>query len=254
MTSAAARTITPADNQRPLLTEAELKTEFAAQITKLQEIVDAAKQAVAPVFEDDEDLTAAKEQAPKLRGAWKRLEDLRKERKKPFDDGGDVVHVFFKSLQKLVTDVETAQLIAATAYLKKKDEAEKKKQQAIESQQREASAKLAEQAQQQAAAGDVKGALSTQEASEAAGAVADQAAAMVDAKPAERARTTTSAGTATLVDKYSFEIVNKTLIDAFKLFSYFTDVEINAALARAVTAGVRELAGVRIFRDPKARL
>lgn len=255
MATAAAHKAPPAgDNLRPLITEADLKDEFAPQIAKLQEIVNAAHAAVPPVFEDDDDLTQAKEQAPKLRGAWKRLEDLRKERKKVFDSGGDTVHDFFKALQKLVTDVETAQNTAATNYLRKKAAAAQAAQLKKEAEDRAEAERLRQAAVDQAKAGHLSEAVTTQAASEKAATRADDAASLASGKPADLARTTTSAGTATLEDRYDFTIEDTTQLDVFKLQPYFLDTEIKAAIARAVKAGVRELRGVKIFAAPKARL
>ncbi len=241
------------DNSKPLITAAELRREYEHVDKALAEIEKAAE-AVPPVFEDDDDLNLAKEMAPRMRGASKRVEHYRKEAKAPFDDAVAVVQEVFKAFDARMTALLTKHETAATAYLKKKDAKAKADQLAREAEERAAAAKLADAAKEQAAAGQLTEAVKTQAAAEAATTRADKAQTLADARPAERARTTTEAGTSTLEDRYSFRIIDKTKIDAFKLFPYLTAIELDSVLTRFVKAGGRQLDGVEIFSDAKARL
>jgi hypothetical protein len=240
-------------NALPLITEDQLKKDFAHVEEALKKLEDRAAE-VPAVFEDDEDLNAAKAIAPDLRKAAKRIDDLRDLTKGPYREAGDLVQRFFKALEKRMTDLEAKHNVSATSYLRKKDAAVKAAQAAAEAAAREEAARLEREAAEQAKAGQLQEAVQTQAAAQQATAQAEQASAMIDARPAERARTTTAAGTSTLVENYDFKIVDRTKIDAFKLFSYFTETEVNAALARFVKQGGRDLAGVNIFPAHKARL
>jgi hypothetical protein len=241
-------------NALPLITEDQLKKDFAHVEDAIQKLEKRGTDDVPSVFEDDDDLDAARAFAPDLRKAIKRINDLRELTKAPFLTAGNLVQSHFKALEKRVADIDMKINAAATSYLNKKAARAAAEQRRIEAEQRAEAARLASEAAQQAAAGKLQEAVQTQTASEAAGKRAEVAADLVDARPAERARTTTASGTSTLVENFGFKIVDRTKIDAWKLLGYFTDTELNAALGRFVKQGGRELAGVEIFPDHKARL
>jgi len=248
-----ARQAAPGDNRPALITAAQLAKDFSHVDTALKDI-EAAAADVPPVFEDDDDLDMAKALAPKLRGAAKRIEELRKQTKEPFDAAGKVVQEFFKGLDRRVSDLLEKHEAAARDYLVKKQRAEAARQAEIAKAERERAAALASAAAEQAGAGRLDEAVATQAASQAAAKTADRAQAMTEARPADLARTTTASGTATLENRWGFKIVDRVKLDVWALQGYFTDAEIEAAVARFVKAGGRKLQGVEIFPDPKARL
>lgn len=253
MAPSTARAGDPHDNIKPLISDAELRKEFAhvdEALTKIES--DAA--IVPPVFEDDDDLAAAKAMAPTLRGAMKRIEDLRKQTKAPFDTAASLVHAHFKALEKRMADIATKHERAATVYLNKKRADAEAAQRKIEAEERAEAKRLADAAADAAKAGNLSEAVSTQAASQQAADRADDAASMAAARPADLARTATPTGAATLVQNYSFEVVDIEKVNVVALQRHFTRSELEAAIGRFVKAGGRELPGVRIFPDHKARL
>lgn len=253
MNTAAPKSATMGDNKPPLITEAQLKSDFQHIADFLDQLETEAAD-VPTVFEDDDDLAASKAMAPKLRAAIKRIDAVRGETKAPYLQAGNTVQEFFKALEKRADDVLKRLEAAATRYLRKKEDAAREEQRRKEAAEREAAERLAREAVEQAKAGNLDSAVTAQTASQQAIARAEDAGAMAAARPADLARTSTTAGTATLVENYSFTIENITKLDVWTLQPYFTEVEIKAAIARYVKAGGRTLAGVRIFADPKARL
>lgn len=253
MATATARAPVIGDNARPLLTVDALKMDHADMEALVVEW-EKKGETVPTIFEDDEDLDAAKAMAPELRKVTKRIDGRREDVKAPFLDAGNVAQSHFKTLEARINAVLAKHQTSATAYLKRKADRARVEQEQREAAEREAAAQLTAKATAQASGGDVKAAVETQTSANAANERADRASQLATGRPADLARTTTTAGTSTLVNKFSFKIEDYSKLPPATLWSYLSPAEMNAVVTRFVNAGGRELAGVRIFPDPQARL
>jgi len=250
--NAPAKTPAIGDNVRQLVTVAELDKEFA-NVEKFVAELEAEAAKVPPYVEDDEDLGIVNEIAPKLAKAAKRVDTLRDETKRPHLDAGRVIDGWFKAIEKRCKDLQAALEKRGTAYLKKKQAAAEALRQAEEAKAREEAARLQADSAAAMKAGDADKFVAAHAAATAAEAKAEEAAAPV--KAADLARTQTAAGTATLQETWSHEIDDLSKIDLNMLRPHFTYDEINKAVRGFVRTNQdkRPLAGVRIFRDTKAR-
>lgn len=248
--NAPAKTSAIGDNRPPLITADQLAKDFAhveKAITKRE--AEAAK--VPPVIEDDEDLELLTATVPKLRGAAKRCNELRDQTKRPHLDAGRVIDTWFKALEKRMTDLQAALEKRGKLYLDKKRAAEAARRRAEEAKQREEAERLQQEAARAAAAGQADQAAIAAAAAAEAESHAERES--VPVRAADLARTTTTAGTATLGEVWCFEIADFDKIDLNALRPYLKRDDIEKAIRAFVRAGRRELAGVRIYQDTRAQ-
>lgn len=216
------------------------------------EIADLLDDAVAldAAIKIDDESGRASEFVTAARALEIRSEAVREKEKKPFLDAGREVDGFFKAL---ATPLETKRLAIAkhvSVYLNEKVRKEKEAQAKAEKIAREeADRKLAEAAATQ---GTVQSEAALSDAVTFSG-YADEAAAVVAAKPSELARNTTASGvTTTLKTRWVFEITNLSLVPLEVLRAYIPQDAVEKAIRDAVKYGVRDLAGVRIFEQSDA--
>lgn len=252
MATAAARIPTIGDNRRPLVSAAALAAEFphleqeVAQFEKL--VADS-----PPVLEDDEDLAAVDALVPKLRKAAKGYSDTRDDNKRHYLDACDVVQKFFKSYETRTLALKAQLESRSTSYLNRKAAAEAARLAADETRLREEAARKEAAAAAAAKTGDAAAASITAAQAVDIADKADDVAAAATVKPAALAFTRTPTGTAGLVDNWEFEIVDFEKIDLNALRSHMTRADIEKAIGKAVRAGKRELAGVKIENRPKSQ-
>lgn len=250
--NAPVRTPQPGDNTKPLITEDQLKVDFAHVEQAMKELEDEAAK-VPPVLEDDDDLATVTAVCPKLVRYAKRIDTIRDEVKAPYRDAGDTVQRFFKALEGRMKTLQATLEARGKLYLDKK-------RAAADALRREEEARLRREADAQAQAaaakaamndGNLETATAAHTAAKAAERQAEAAAAPV--KPADLARTHTPTGMGTLQEEWKFEITDFNALDLNDLRGRFTRSAIDQAIGAAVRTGVRELKGVRIYSDTKFR-
>lgn len=246
------------DNTRPLITPDQLAIDFAHVEKFVAELEAKAKEA-PPALEDDDDLAIINALVPKLRAGAKRCDEVRDENKRPYLDACNTVQTFFKALENRLTSLKLILEARGTRYLQKKADAELARQAELERQQREEAAKREREAIEAAKAGKPEEAKAAMTAATQAQDRADDAATAVAAKPADLARTHTSAGTATLVEHWEARCEDVQRIDLKLIQTFIRRDEIMAALnafARAnkdaINAGTVKIEGVTFVPAHKA--
>lgn len=239
------------DNRRQLVTQASLAQDFGYVDRHLAEL-EAEFAKAPPVLEDDEDLEVIRLLSAKARGAYKRCEELRDETKRPHLEAGRTIDAFFKALSARMEKANTALMMRATLYLDKKRAAEEARRRAEEARQRQEAERKSREAEEAASAGEAERAARAAAAAAEAESRAHQAAEPV--KATDLARTQTAGGTATLSERWMFEITDFSALDLNALRPYLGRADIEKAIRALVRAGRRQLAGVRIFQETKARL
>jgi regulator of protease activity HflC (stomatin/prohibitin superfamily) len=238
------------DNRPPLIVVGDLAREFA-HISKFVDEQEAAAAEVPPVIEDDDDLAIVNRMAVTLRKAEKRLDMTRDETKRPYLDASNVVQGFFKPLMTRLDAVRASVEQRGTRYLAKKAEAERKRQAAEAERLRAEAAR--KQAEAEAAVNIAHKAAAGFDAQTRLDEAADAEAIATQAKPADLARTKSDEGTATLEDRWAFDVESYSSVDLEALRLFFGPKDVSEAIARFVKAGGRELRGVRIYPAPKGR-
>lgn len=250
-------------DNRPALVSAEQLGKDYAYVEKAIADLEAKASDIPPVIEDDEDLTAIHDFAVKLRGALKRVEELRDENKRPHLDAGRVIDAFFKlfaaRVEKVKTDVEKR----GQVYLQKKAEAERKRRAEEERKAREQAERQRQAAQAALAAPTPDNSNEKVAAIEAAAEAeneAREAAAATQAKPADLARTHTAAGTATLAEELTHVIEDWNKIDWTVLGPFIRRDEADKAIRALIRsrqddikAGRFRLAGVTFKSATRAQ-
>jgi hypothetical protein len=240
------------DNKRPLITAEQLVADFGHLETSIAAFEARGKQ-VPSVVEDDDDLGAITALVGDLRKERKRVNDIGETEKRPFLDGHKTTHNFFSLLiGRLVTLQDRVEAVGKR-YLDKKDVEAKARQAEIERQAREETARKEREAAEAAKAGNAAAASVATEQARAADNRAEDAAAAQTAKPAERARTHTQAGTATLTEHWIFQIEAFAMIDLDALRPYIKQEHVEQAITRyvAINKGNRPLTGVKISKTTK---
>ena len=273
--AAPAKAVVPqGDNREPLITADQLAKDFDYLESAVATALSSAAQLPA-VFEDEEDISAAREAVRGLLNEVKRAEARREDTKAPYLDAGRVVDSYFNSLKKRCADVQAQIEARAKRYLDKKaederkrreeearvareaerkrqeeaaaaqraaDEERRKAEEARLAAQREADESKRKQAEEAAAAARAEAERKESEARAArqkevdAAAAASQAQRAAEEKPAELARTrAASGGLATLAQSFEFEITDLADLDLEALRSHLS----RADLEKAIRAHVR---------------
>lgn len=252
--NAPAKIAAPGDNSRDLITAAQLEADFAHVVKHVDELLAEAAKA-PPALEDDEDLAIINGIVPKLTAFAKRVDGLRDETKRPYMNAGNTVQTFFKAIEARILDSKKKLEAIGTAYLQKKAEAERQRRAEEERRAREEQLRREQEAAEAAKAGDRAGMRTAAAAAQQAEGRADSAAIAQQAKPAELARTTSGAGTATLVQSYGFEIEAFAMVDLEMLRPYLAQADVEKAIRKFVTIhkDTKPIPGVRIFATTAAR-
>jgi hypothetical protein len=257
------------DNREPLITADQLAKDFDYLETAVSTALNTAAELPA-VFEDEEDISAAREAVRGLLNEIKRAEARREDTKAPYLDAGRIVDSYFSSLKKRCSDVQAQIEARAKRYLDKKAEDErrrreeeariarkderKRQEEAAAAQraadeerrraeearlaaQREADAAKRKEAEEAAAAARAEADRKEAEARAArqkeidAAATASQAQRAAEEKPADMARTrATSGGLATLAQSFDFEIASLADVDLEALRSHIGRADIEKAI------------------------
>lgn len=257
------------DNRPKLVTTDQLSKDFDYLITATNAAIKKANE-LPHVFEDEEDMSLAREAVKFLQNEAKRIEAKREETKAPYLDAERVVQSWFKQLVKRIEDVQEVIDARGKKWLDRKAEQERKRREeearlareverkrqeeaevarrAAEEEQRKAQEALlvaqreADDAKRKIAA-EVADAIIAQAArkeSEAraarrkeidAAAIANQAQRAAEVKPADLARTrSSSGGLATLAESFDFEILDLSAVDLEALRSYISRPDIEKAI------------------------
>jgi hypothetical protein len=231
----------------------DLLTEEYRKLTSDIDAAVASASRAPEVIEDDVILGKFGDLTKILIAHSKTADDSRKAEKQPYLDAGRAVDGFFSALIGKVDAAKSSLLKRSTAYLQKKE--------AIERAAREAEAKKAadEQAAAMAAAeraqdqGDTDTALEMLAEASAAETTAAVAAAEARAKPADLVRTHGTGGSvSTLKKEWTFTVEDRSKIPLEQIRPYLAADAVDKAIKAFIKAGNRELAGVRIFEQPKA--
>jgi hypothetical protein len=251
---ASSRVVATTDNTRPpLLTLDQIKIDFA-HVEKAVADLEAEAANIPPVLEDEEDLTAVTALGGKLIKAARRCEEIRVEQNRPFLDASNLLNAHFKH------DL-TARLSTAKANLEKITTAFQRKKAAREQVVRDAAAAAARKLAEDAAAkvtaavkaGDVAGATAAVKEADSLTASANKATSAAAAPTSSMGLVKTDAGTASLVDNWTFNDLDMAAIDLDALRPFIPQTAIEQALRAFIKSGRREIAGARIFNDNKTR-
>lgn len=186
---------------------------------------------VPRLVRNDEQCWRINDVIKKLAGALKSIEAKRVGAKEPHLQAGRTIDGFFHNLSAALVKQRKRLADSVEAYLRAKEDRERK-----------AAERLRVVAQREADRAN------DPERRHALTKVADDAAARAEAKPAELTRVRGEFGSlASLRRDWDFEITDRAAIDLAALRPYLPGDAIERAVAAAVAAGVRELAGVRIF-------
>jgi len=241
-----------ADPLRDRLTE-----DHAALIERANELLAAADRVPETVTEE----TAGKvgDFIKQLTGHMKTLDTTRVAEKEPYLAGGRNVDGFFKALTEPLAKVKTVINVRLTAYLRIKEEAERKAREEEARRQREEEERLrAEAARLEKEARDAKtleDAIAAEEAAKIAQADRLKAEEAATAKAAELSRTRGDYGSVgSLQTFWTFEVQDIHKIPLEQIRAHIPVSAVEQAIRSFVKAGGRELTGVRIFETTKARV
>lgn len=254
MPAAANRTVPKTDNlPPPLVTRDQLAVDFAHFSASIVELEDGCK--VAPtILEDDEDLAQITRLATSVISLQKKIEGARKETVQPFLDAESTVNDFLKrELPLRLSTLKTALEASATAYQRKKSQREQARRDADAAAARrlvdEAAAKVTEAVK----AGNVQAATAAVKQADTLTTFANKASAAAAAPVNSMAKVSTDAGSASLVDNWTFDELNLDTVDLVALRPFFPRAAVEQALRAFIKSGRREIAGARIFNDNKSR-
>lgn len=239
-------------NTLPLITADQLAVDFA-HITKAVEDLEEKSTTAPPVLEDDDDLELVTGLIGDFGKYAKRVDAIRDDNKRPHLEAGNTIHAFFKALEGRLLQTKKSLELRGTTYMNKKAEAERRVRLAEEQKAREAAAVKEKEAAAALAANKPDEAHAAQAAADNLSVRADNAADAAAARPADLARTTTDAGTATLSQVWEFEIQNIDTIDLEALRPFLPRAAIEQAMRGFVKSGRREIKGARIFSKNAGR-
>ncbi|MCC8963718.1 hypothetical protein H8A95_15720, partial [Bradyrhizobium sp. Pear76] len=132
-------------NAEPLITADQLAKDFDYLETAVATALKVADD-LPPVFEDEEDISAAREAVRGLMNEVKRAEARREDTKAPYLDAGRVVDSYFNLMKKRCADVQAQIEARAKRYLDRKAEEERRRREEEARVAREAERKRQEEA------------------------------------------------------------------------------------------------------------
>ncbi|QOZ25329.1 hypothetical protein [Bradyrhizobium sp. CCBAU 51753] len=251
---AVARKVEKTDNlPPPLVTKDQLTADFLHLVQDVAEIENDCLD-LPNVAEDDEDLARITKAASGIIKLAKRIDEQKKEAKRPFLDANTLLESFFAhglgaTLAALKTDLEKV----STAYQRKKAAKEQaaRDQAAAEAQAKAAAAQR--QVEQTVQSGNVQAVAAAVTQSNALADFANRATAAAAAPTSSMGIVKTEAGTASLVDNWTFDQLDMDTVDLETLRPFIAQASIEQALRAFIKAGRRQIKGARIFNDNRSR-
>jgi hypothetical protein len=250
---------------------AETLTNLPSDETALQENLDEAyrelkdrakelleAEARLPAITDDETSGRVSDYVALIRAAIKAADGSREKEKGPYLLGGRRVDGYFNKgiidpLDKLRTRVQAKQ----TTYLREVEAVKRRELDRLAEIARQEERKRQEEAERLAAAAKTaKGldkAIVAEQAAAAATLVAHETQQAASVKPAELSRVRGEHSTSSLVTFMDFKNLDRDTIDLGVLRPYLSMDAIQVAVRLAIKAGVREISGVDIFENTRAR-
>lgn len=252
--TAVARKIEKTDNlPPPLITADQLAKDFSHLVEEVAAI-ETECDGLPNVAEDDEDLALITAAAGKIIKAAREIEAKRKAEKQPFQDGGEMVDDFFKhDLNARLSSRKAKLETVSTAYQRKKAKREQAERDRIAAEAVAKAAAAEKTVIETVKAGDVAGATAAVTESKSLAAFAAKASTAAAAPTSELGQVKTSAGTAALVDNWTFSDMDMNTIDLEALRPHLTQGAVEAAVRSYIKSGRREIKGAIIFNDNRSR-
>jgi hypothetical protein len=242
--------------------ETVLNSDFAELAERAAALVEAATR-VPDSIDDDETSGRAQDFVKQLDAHRKRAESLRVDTKEPYLNAGRLIDGFFKAQIAPVDKAKKEITARITAYLRRKEAAERAAREVEAAKARERAEREAAEAAKAAEAEALKdeaalaAAIEKEEAADAAKADAVIKATEAAASTAELSRTRGELGslaslrTVWICDPDS---INRAALDLEALRPYFTANAIEQAIRAYIRAGGRELRGARIYESKEATI
>jgi len=186
----------------------------------------------------------------------KSTDKVREGEKAPFLTAGRTVDGFFKGVTEPLEKAAKKLNVPLTTYQRKKADDERRAREETERRAKEEAERAAKEAEAKIAAlessDDLAGAIAAEEASNRAAAEAEKAKREAEAKAAELSRTRSAKGSvASLRTFWNFADLDRATVDLEALRSHLPQDALEKAVRSYISAGGRELRGVRIFEDAK---
>jgi hypothetical protein len=254
MAAAANRAVAKTDNlPPPLVTRDQLVADSFHLIVEVAELENEHRD-LPIVAEDDDDLKLITATATSTIKLGKRIEESRTDQNRPFLDASALLNDFYKrELGGILTTLKSNLESVSTSYQRKKAIRE----QALRDQQAATARKLVDEAASKVTAavkaGDVKTATAAVTEANSLTAFANKASAAAAAPVNSMARITTDAGSASLVDNWTFDELDVNTVDLEVLRAFIPQAAIEQALRQFIKSGRREIKGARIYNDNKTR-
>ncbi|MCC8949317.1 hypothetical protein H8A97_30500 [Bradyrhizobium sp. Arg62] len=250
----AARKVEKTDNlPPPLVTKDQLTVDFLHLVHEVAELENDCLD-LPNVAEDDEDLARITKTAGGIIKLAKRIDGQKKDEKRPFLDASTVLESFFThelgaTLAALKTNLEKV----STAYQRKKATREQADRDRAAAEAREKAIEAQRQVEQTVQTGNVQAVAAAVTQSNALTDFANRAAAQASAPVSSMGFVKTDAGTASLVDNWTFDELDMNTVDLEMLRPFIAQASVEQALRAFIKAGRREIKGARIFNDSKSR-
>lgn len=251
---ASSRVVATTDNVRPpLITLDQLKVDFAHVEKGVVDLLAECAE-VPSVAEDEEDLTIITGLGVRLVKAAKRCEEIRTEENRQYLDATNLLLAYFKHdlAARLLTKKTDLEKIA-TAFQRKKAAREQAARDAAAETARKLAEEAAAKVTEAVKTGDVQAATAAVTVSNSLTAFANKAAVAAAAPINSMAKISTDAGTASLVDNWTFDELDLNAIDLAALRPFLPQTAIEQALRAFIKSGRREITGAHIFNDNKTR-
>lgn len=230
-----------------------LAASYADMAKEIDEAVAAADRAPA-VVENDTVCGKVADLVKDLRNLRKQAETGHDDEKRPFLNAGRDVDDYFRA-PMANADAAIKSLLARQApYLDAKDKAARAAAKAAEDAAREAATAKLLEAERAQDAGEFDTADTLLNAAAIAEEVAETAALTQSAKAADLTRMYSRGGSVTsLRREWTFTVENRDAINLEAIRPYLAPADVDKAIRAYVKAGKRELSGVKIFEQAKAR-
>ena len=230
-----------------------LAASYSDLIKEIDEACAAAERAPA-IIESDEVSGRVADLVSDLRKLKKLAEDGHDAEKKPFLTAGRDVDDFFRAPVAGPDTAIKALLAKQTVWLDTKDRAIRAAAEAEEAAARERADTQLRAAERAQDSGDFDGAEKLLTNAAIADSVAETASLTQAAKATDLTRTYSRGGSVTSLSRvWTFTVENRGQIDLEAIRPYLAPADVDKAIRAFVKAGKRELRGVKIFEQPKAR-
>lgn len=230
-----------------------LAASYADLTKEIDEAVAAAGRAPATI-EDDAVSGKVADLVSDIRKLKKQADDAHDAEKKPFLTAGRDVDDFFRTPLSNADGAIKGLLAKQTVYLDAKDRAARAAAKAAEEAARLALEEKLREAERAQDAGQFDQADSLLTEASIAEEVAETASLTQAAKPADLTRSYSRGGSVTsLRREWTFAVENRDILDLEAIRPYLAPADVDKAIRAYVKAGKRELKGVRIFEQAKAR-